>query len=255
MADNVEKAAYATTLQPVSANEHNIDPTTESDETWSTILEVNNFGDLTAGQRNKINVFWGRADDEDAEPSAASLYILDKIANMTKEEALEILDNTIKGHSSDPNFPGQTMEKIKLLSKGPQGNDISYTDYDFELKAQAAIIHYHSPYPEVRSVTDPFDDPTIPVETIRAYFLGLCLMSGISAVNTFFSPRQPGIFISATVMQLLLAPCGQLLARVLPDRGFTVFGTRHSINPGPWSYKEQMFATSIFSSANSVGAV
>jgi hypothetical protein len=45
-------------------------------------------------------------------------------------------------------------------------------DYDFEFKAEAAIIHQNSPQPEVRSATDPFDDPTIPVEMIRAYFLG-----------------------------------------------------------------------------------
>jgi OPT family small oligopeptide transporter len=41
----------------------------------------------------------------------------------------------------------------------------------------------------------------------------------------------------------LLYPCAKLLEAVLPDWGVTVMGTRHSLNPGPWTFKEQMFAT------------
>jgi hypothetical protein len=59
----------------------------------------------------------------------------------------------------------------------------------FDLKAEAAIIYYHSPYPEVRSVTEPFDNLYKPVKTIRAYFLRLVWMAGSTALNTFFSPR------------------------------------------------------------------
>ena len=50
-----------------------------------------------------------------------------------------------------------------------------------------------------------------------------------------FSPRQPGISIPGSVVQLLLVPMGRGLAAVLPDWGFTLFGTRHSLNPGPVS--------------------
>jgi hypothetical protein len=35
-------------------------------------------------------------------------------------------------------------------------------------------------------------------------------------------------------MQLLLAPCGLFLAKVLPDWGFTVRGSRISLSPGLW---------------------
>lgn len=254
MADNNEKSAHPDVVQPnTSRDEDGIGPAAEKTEDAG--VRVNDLGDLTPEQRHKINAFWGRADDEGAAPSADFLYILDKIVNMTEEEAIEILVNAIDYHSNDPNFPGPTMEKIKLLVQGPKANDMERADYDFELKAEAAIIHYHSPYPEVRSVTDPFDDPSIPVETIRAYFLGMVWMSGVTALNTFFSPRQPAITITSTVMQLLLAPCGQFLAKVLPDWGFSFRGTRVSLNPGPWSYKEQMFATVIFTVANSAGAV
>jgi hypothetical protein len=250
MADNTEKAIPMETGEITRNDEDVIAPTVEKRED----VQVNDLGDLTEEQRQKINAFWGRADDLGAEPTPDFLYILDKIVNMAEEEAMEILVNAIEYHKNDPNFPGPAMEKIKLLVQGPKANNMERADYDFELKAEAAIIHYHSPYPEVRSVTDPFDDPTIPVETFRAYFLGMCWMGGVTALNTFFSPRQPGISINSTVMQLLLAPCGQFLAKVLPDWGFTVWGTRHSLNPGPWSYKEQMFATVLFTVANNAGA-
>lgn len=194
-----------------------------------------------------------KLDADDVAPSADIVFIIEKATAMTEEEALDILTKTIESHNGDPNFPGPTMEKIKLLVEGPKA--YGFTDYDHDLRAQAAIIHWHSPYPEVRAVTDPFDDPTIPVETIRAYFLGLVWMAGATAINTFFSPRQPGISIGASVLQLLIAPCGLFLARVLPDWGFTLFGTRHSLNPGPWSYKEQMFSTIIFSIANGPGSM
>ena len=145
------------------------------------------------------------------------------------------------------------MERIKYLVQGAKVADMDVSDWSFESRTEAALIRYHSPYPEVRSVTDPFDDTTIPVETFRSYFLGLVFMGGATALNSFFSPRQPAISLAANVLQLLVAPCGMFMAKVLPDWGFTFRGTRHSLNPGPWTFKEQMFATIMFSVANSVG--
>ena len=201
----------------------------------------------------RMAAFYRRRDEEGVAPSADFRHIFDKIFLMTEDEAVDILVKAIEFHKDDRNFPGPTMKKIQLLVQGSKAVGLETTDYDFDLKAEAAIIHYHSPYPEVRSVTDAFDDPTIPVETFRSYFLGLGWMAGATAVNTFFSPRQPAISIGSSVLQLLLAPCGLFLARVLPDWGVTVFGTRHSLNPGPWSYKEQMFATIIFNVGNGAG--
>ena len=136
---------------------------------------------------------------------------------------------------------------------GEKASGLDGADYDFDLKAEAAIIHYHSPYPEVRAVSVPYDDPSIPCETFRSYLLGLIYMAGATSLNTFFSPRQPSISISTSVLQLFLAPSGMFLAKVLPDWGFTIFGTRYSLNPGPWTYKEQMFATILFNVANGPG--
>lgn len=45
----------------------------------------------------------------------------------------------------------------------------------------------------------------------------------------------------------------------MPDWGLTVWGIRHSLNPGPWTFKEQMFATITFNIAiyttNSYGMI
>ncbi|CAJ2514138.1 Uu.00g022570.m01.CDS01 [Anthostomella pinea] len=213
-------------------------PSKEKDN--ETVEAIPEATQTTPEMRLKIISYFGRKAEEDQlVPSADVIYILDKIALMAKEQALEILIEAIEHHSDDPNFPSEIMTKIKLLLQGPDSPGLVSTDYEFDLKTEAATIHYYSPYPEVRSVTTPSDDPDTPFETIRAYLLGLMLMGGCTAVNTFFSPRQPAIGIPALVLQLLVAPCGLFLARILPDWGVTIYGTRHSLNPGPWNYKEQ----------------
>ncbi|KAK7738441.1 oligopeptide transporter 6 [Diatrype stigma] len=201
---------------------------------WYTSKKSEGQGDLTAS-----------GDDE---------YILDKIALMTEQQAIEILTKAIDHHKDDPNFPAERLRDLKLLIEQPDCHSLDLTDHGLRLRIEAAIIHYHSPYPEVRSVTTPNDDTSIPVETLRAYVLGLLFMGGCTAVNTFFSPRQPAISISAVVMQILVAPCGMFLARVVPAWDITIFGTRYPLNPGPWSYKEQVFATIIFTVSNTPGS-
>ncbi|CAN6649256.1 oligopeptide transporter 2 [Trichomonascus vanleenenianus] len=206
-----------------------------------------NLSELTDEQRRLIAERYGnRAEADNVAPSADMEFLFDKIVNMTMEEAIEVLTIAIDYHSDDRNFDYGTMEKIKLLVEGQEASGLNQDDYEFDCKAEAAVLKYHSPYPEVRSIADPFDDPTIPVETIRSYFLGMLWSIIGMGVNTFFAPRFPSITLSSAIVQLFLYPCGKFLELVLPDWGITVFGTRHSLNPGPWSYKEQMFATITF---------
>jgi OPT family small oligopeptide transporter len=227
-----------------------------AEEVQDIVSAIKQNEKITPEMRSKIAAYYGqKAEENDLMPRADLQYILDRVTLMTSDEAIDILVKAIEFHSDDPNFPVETMMRIKLLVQGPKAAGLDTSDYDFDLKAEAAMIHYHSPYPEVRSVTEPFDDPAIPVETIRSYFLGLAWNAGATAVNTFFSPRQPSIVVTSLVLQLLLAPCGLFLARVLPDWGFTFRGKRISLNPGPWSYKEQMFATIIFNTSNQPGNV
>jgi OPT family small oligopeptide transporter len=192
-----------------------------------------------------------RAEADHIAPSADVEYIMDQIQNLRVEEALEILEKVTFTHDNDPNFPFQTMVKIKTLLLGQEHSDMSQEDWEFDVKAEAGIIHFYSPYPEVRSVTLPFDDPAIPVETWRAYVLGMIWVIIGMGANTFFEPRFPAVSISTDILQLLLYPCGKAL-ELLPDWGFTFRGKRHSLNPGPWSYKEQMLSTILI--YNSIGA-
>ncbi|KAK9234418.1 OPT oligopeptide transporter protein-domain-containing protein [Lipomyces kononenkoae] len=166
-------------------------------------------------------------------------FILDKISTISIEESTNILKGAIEYHEDDPNFPRHSMDKIKALVN-VSSEDEKYNLYEFDLKFQAVLIGYVSPYPEVRSIVEATDDPTIPVETFRVYLLGFIYIVVVSAVNQFFTTRQPHIGISAAIIQILLYPSGKFLAMTLPDWGFTLFGTRYALNPGPWTFKEQM---------------
>ncbi len=120
------------------------------------------------------------------------------------------------------------------------------------MKLQAALITHNSPYAEVRAVVDNHDDPNIPVSTIRAWAMGIFFSFCISFINSFFDIRLPSITVIATVPQLLAYPLGKFLAHVLPDVGFTLFGVRHSLNPGPFNKKEHMLITMMSNVAKSV---
>lgn len=112
-----------------------------------------------------------------------------------------------------------------------------------ELKIEAALITNNSPYAEVRSVVDNHDDPTLPVSTIRAWIIGIILAVACAFINIFFEIRQPAITVSANVAQLLAFPMGKFLEKTLPDWGVTLFGVRHSLNPGNFNKKEHMLIT------------
>ncbi|KAF3992122.1 hypothetical protein FT663_02439 [Candidozyma haemuli var. vulneris] len=120
-------------------------------------------------------------------------------------------------------------------------------DWELQARAEAALIAYWSPYPEVRAVTDPFDDPETPCETVRVYFLGLIWVILGTFIGQYFSERQPGIGLGSKVVQLFIFPMGKFLATVLPAKKFKVWKWTINLNPGPWSHKEQMLTTLFYS--------
>ncbi|KAK9357512.1 OPT oligopeptide transporter protein-domain-containing protein [Lipomyces starkeyi] len=161
--------------------------------------------------------------DEDAD------FVLDKMKTMGVEEAFEVLTAAADYHSDDVNFPLKTMRKIKLLLAGEEASGLDHETFELDLRLEACLIKYHSPYPEVRAVCKPVDDPTIPAETLRAYILGF---SGL-----------PALHLSTRFIQILIYPSGKLFERILPRATVNVFGKRLSLNNGRWTYKEQMFVT------------
>jgi len=84
------------------------------------------------------------------------------------------------------------------------------------------------------------DDPTMPCNTFRMWFLGLFFTALVSFVNQFFFLRQTQISIGYSVVALISLPMGHFMAKVLPTRTFTLFGQSFSLNPGPFSIKEHI---------------
>lgn len=157
-------------------------------------------------------------------------------------------------HKRDPNFPLTVLNKIEefLGNEDVFVNPEKHEHIIGEMKIEAALITNNSPYAEVRSVVDNHDDPTMPTSTIRAWVIGIFFAACLSFVNGFFEIRQPAITVTANVPQLLAYPVGKFAEKVLPDAGITLFGIRHSLNPGPFNRKEHMLITLMASIAKSI---
>ncbi|KAK6464731.1 OPT oligopeptide transporter protein-domain-containing protein [Scheffersomyces coipomensis] len=221
-------------------------------------------------------------------------FMIEKIEALNFEEAIQILKEALIEHEDDINIPTPDLDLLENLvslasTSSLPSTDIkeklSYSikeekkdastssfdspiqetkydgdyheivDLDLQTRLEAALIAYHSPYPEVRSVTDPYDDPSIPVETVRVYIAGIIWTCAGAFINQFFSERQPSISLPASVVQILLYPTGILLAKILPKWKFTVWKYTVDLNPGPWSHKEQFLATLFYSVSGGVSYV
>lgn len=212
---------------------------------------------------------------EDLPPGAT--FMLEKINQLEIPEALDILREYLKEHDGDVNISTHQYDNIQELvnnSSAVHSNlKASFKDYDdtkkgsveeavfssgslesdpsadwaLKVKTEAGMIAYWSPYAEVRAVTDPYDDPTVPCETLRVYIIGLVWMVLGAFINQYFSERFPSITLSSYVVQLFVYPCGVFLAKVLPLWKIKVWKWTWDLNPGPWTYKEQMLATICYS--------
>ncbi|KIY48809.1 small oligopeptide transporter [Fistulina hepatica ATCC 64428] len=102
------------------------------------------------------------------------------------------------------------------------------------------VAQDESPYPEVRSAVANYDDPDMPVSTIRAWILGLIFAGVVSGLNQLFYFRYPSVQITAgMVTQLISFPMGRALAIIMPH--WKIFG--QPLNPGPFSVKEHVLVT------------
>lgn len=176
-------------------------------------------------------------------------FILDKIINMSDERVLEIFKSTDLNHQSDPNFPAHDWKYIQSVLNNEI--EISSTfEENFRAKLMASLIYYHSPYPEVRAVTDLYNDTNEPVETIRSYTIAFIWLIIAAGIKEFFYHRQPNISLTPSVVSVLMYPCGKLWEFIMPNFNVNWFGKKIPFNPGPYSYKEQMFATTVITVAS-----
>ncbi|KAI1401275.1 OPT-domain-containing protein [Hypoxylon fuscum] len=166
-------------------------------------------------------------------------------SRLTLEEVRPMMEKVLLIHENDPNFPFSIIIRIKAFL----GNEAIFENPEKhavlieEMKLEAALITVNSPYAEVRAVVDNHDDVNMPCGTIRAWTIGVGFSILLAFINQLFSIRQPAITVQANVAQLLAFPIGKALEKLLPDSGFTLWGTRHSLNPGPFSRKEHMLIT------------
>ncbi|KAI0050840.1 OPT-domain-containing protein [Auriscalpium vulgare] len=123
-------------------------------------------------------------------------------------------------------------------------------EFDFD-----AVEEEDSPFPEVRASVSNIDDPDMPALTLRMWFVGLLLCMTGSALNVFFSLRQPAPTVVPLMLLLVTHPIGKFLAYSVPITVYRLprwLGSyEFSFNPGPWNIKEHVL---VFIMANvSVG--
>ncbi|CCE62650.1 hypothetical protein TPHA_0C05020 [Tetrapisispora phaffii CBS 4417] len=173
-------------------------------------------------------------------------YIVSKVRTLSPEEGFDILKKAAVEFEGDPNIPELEYEELQKFGKAEDISQFNEIEI-FELRTLAAMIKFHSPYKEVRAVVEATDDPNIPVETFRSYFLALlCAIVG-SGFNEFFSHRVVTISVNTSVIQMFLYFFGKAWERYIPCWGISVKGRKYAINiDKPWTAKEQMFATLLF---------
>jgi OPT family oligopeptide transporter len=75
----------------------------------------------------------------------------------------------------------------------------------------------------------------MPVNTFRAWFLGMVFAILLAGVNQFFFFRYPSVTVPGLVAQLLAFPAGKLMEYAIPRSRF--------FNPGPFNIKEHTLIT------------
>lgn len=95
--------------------------------------------------------------------------------------------------SLDQHISTQIIDDIKqLLDIHSEGRDENkYGEVPGKLKAYYYTFEFNSPYAEVRASVPNTDDPSLPVETFRAWFLGIFFGSVFGAANQVLGLHSP----------------------------------------------------------------
>ncbi|KAK3830327.1 MAG: OPT family small oligopeptide transporter [Linnemannia gamsii] len=144
--------------------------------------------------------------------------------------------------SSRSRFNSSDISADKFDEKGGGVGGGGGRGGDVESQISSVDSEDNSPIEEVRAIVPVTDDPSMPTNTFRMWFLALFFTLLVSFVNQFFYLRQNPVSITYTVVSLITLPLGKFLARVLPSTQFRLFGPlggpRVSLNPGPFNIKE-----------------
>ncbi|KAF5704858.1 OPT family small oligopeptide transporter [Fusarium globosum] len=137
---------------------------------------------------------------------------------------VEYADNLGPSRQEDGTIEGTSEEIIDNPDKAT-AFAISGIDEHYDIDSD------NSPQPEVRANVPNVDDPSMPVNTLRAWALGLLFTILGTGINQFFSMRYPSVTISSLVAQLVAYPAGRALAHALPIMRITLFGREIALNP------------------------
>ncbi|EMG48784.1 hypothetical protein G210_0600 [Candida maltosa Xu316] len=273
--DTSYKRISTITTSHLNADDHEID----LQSVLSSHISIDNIG-YTLSEAQKWYIlkrlhFDNLISLDDLPPSAS--FIFDKVEKMKPRKAVHILKQAIREHDFDVNIPETDLNRwkklvdekttcdgfmetintdekqisispvqIQLLEDYDDSEDpvaLQIIDWSLEIRLEAVLVAYWSPYPEVRAVTYPFDDSSIPVETFRVYLIGAIWTAVGALINQFFIERQPYITLSIPIIQVFLYPSGLLCEWFLPKKQIRVSRFSFSLNPGPYNYKEQILAT------------
>ncbi|KAH8597809.1 OPT oligopeptide transporter [Bisporella sp. PMI_857] len=173
---------------------------------------------------------------------------------LSLEQVHKMMKNVLKIHEHDANFPHRVLMKIHefLDNEDIFEHPEKHEELIWEIKLEAALITNNSPYAEVRAVVDNKDNPETPCSTVRAWVIGGFFSIFLAFINQMFSIRQPPINIDSNVAQLLAFPLGKAWEKTMPDWRFKLFGTEHSLNPGPFNKKEHMLIAIMANTAKSL---
>ena len=120
---------------------------------------------------------------------------------------------------------------------------VKSSSMDAEKAANGESPPERCPVEEVALVVPETDDPSLPVMTFRAWFLGIASCVLLIFLNTFFTFRTQPLTISAILMQIAVLPIGRFMAATLPTKEYGFLGSRFTFNPGPFNMKEHVIIT------------
>ncbi|KZS97226.1 OPT oligopeptide transporter [Sistotremastrum niveocremeum HHB9708] len=155
------------------------------------------------------------------------------------------VDYEIEQHLNDPNWDISSRTTVDTLELGEKKKAYNSDDDATSMASSREVgdLDDDSPYPEVRAAVPNTDDPSIPVNTFRVWFLGTIVTILLSGMNQFFGMRYPSVFITGLVAQLVSLPAGKFMEWALPTKVFNVGGVTFSFNPGPFNVKEHVLIT------------
>ncbi|KAL2276644.1 hypothetical protein FJTKL_00797 [Diaporthe vaccinii] len=164
-----------------------------------------------------------------------------------------IISETDQGISSATDAPAADLKKFRKLHQFDPFLDLDKLDRvddvlaagdpEKEAAVEEQLIIDDSPYPEVRSSVPPTDDVDTPVNTVRAWTIGMLLCTIIAAVNILMGLRKSPVVISASVVQLIAYPIGRGWTAVMPNKEYTLVGRKFNLNPCPFNKKEHTIIT------------